>query len=291
MWATQLGSRGVCPVKLTVLYAHARAKLFAGALLHRHEVRWVKVGWPIPRTPLLIAAGGDGTINYAVNHIDLGHTRLVVLPLGRGNAFARIFRLSLFAFSPRQLGRLEERDLPLLEADGRLVVFGAGMGKGSELIEHAKPYSRLGTPSYAAGALKTLQTPTNCRLHINGQLYPEVLTAEVSLWGRIGLGLPLTGERGPGPYLTVISGHPLQAAVKLLSGKVPGWDGAVTVRGERFLLESDHEVPAHIDGETFRTRRLLVSLSAQRVRFILPRRTANGWGRRGPAGTTDTDHR
>lgn len=263
-------------MKLTVLYASARGRLVAGAILHRHEVRWVKVGQPIPRTPLLIAAGGDGTINYAVNHIDLGLTRLAVLPLGRGNAFAHIFNLPLFAFSPKQMERVEELDLPLLEVNGQLAVFGAGMGKGSELIEHAKPYSRLGTPSYAAGALKTLQTPATCQLHINGRLYPEVLTAEISLWGRIGLGLPLTRERTLGPYLTVIRGRPLRAAVKLLSGQVPGWDGAVTMRGERFLLESDRDVPAHIDGETFPTRQLEVSLSMQRARFIRPRSATLG---------------
>jgi diacylglycerol kinase family enzyme len=268
---TNLHRKEPDPVKLTVLYANARGKVLARAVLHRHQVRWVKVGQPIPRTPLIIAAGGDGTINYAVNHIDLDQTRLAVLPLGRGNAFARIFNLPFFAFSPRQLAGVEELDLPLLEANGQLAVFGAGMGKGSELIEYAKPYSRLGASSYAAGALKTLQTPATSRLRINDRWYPGVLTAEVSLWGRIGLGLPLTRERAPGPYLTIIRGRPLQAAVKLLSGQVPGWDGAMTMRGDRFLLESDLDVPAHIDGETFYTRRLLVSLASKRVRLIRPR--------------------
>jgi len=261
-------------MKLTVLYPHAKSKFLASLMLYQHQLEWVRVGQPIPKVPLLVTAGGDGTINYAINNIDLSETSLIILPLGRGNALARILDLPLCLLSERDLECSGALEVPLLEVNGRLAVFGAGMGKGSEIVNFANPYSQLGTSSYIASAIKSIQVNPAYKIYVNGELHQDLLTAEVSLWGKVGFGLPLTWQDTPGPFLTLIKGHPFYAAVLFILGQIPEWEGAKTLPGDSFLLESAFEIPAHIDGETFPAKRLEITTSARRARIIRPGKPA-----------------
>jgi diacylglycerol kinase family enzyme len=257
-------------MKLTVLYPHAKSKFLASLLLYQHQIEWVRVGQSIPQTPLLVTAGGDGTINYAINNINLEETKLIILPLGRGNALARILNLSLCLLNEWDLQHAEELEIPLLEVNGRLAVFGAGMGKGSEIVDFANPYSQLGTSSYIASAIKSIQVNPAYKICINGELHYDLLTVEASLWGRVGFGLPLTWQDTPSLFLTLIKGHPFHAAVLLLLGQIPEWEGAKTLSGSSFVLESEVEIPAHIDGETFPAKRLEIKVSAKYGKIIKP---------------------
>lgn len=259
-------------MKLTVLYPHAKSRFLASLILYQHQIEWVRVGQTIPKTPLLVTAGGDGTINYAINNIDLSETKLIILPLGRGNALARILNLSLCQLNERDLETAEELEIPLLEVNGRLAVFGAGMGKGSEIVNFANPYSQLGTPSYIASAIRSIQINPAYTISINGELHHDLLNVEVSLWGKVGFGLPLTWQETPGPFLTILKGHPFYATVLFMLGQLPEWEGAKTFSGNSFILEAEDEIPAHIDGETFPAKRLDVKSSASRGKIVRPGR-------------------
>ncbi|MBT9164543.1 MAG: lipid kinase YegS [candidate division WS2 bacterium] len=239
-------------------------------LLHQHKIRWVKIGEEIPDTPLLVTAGGDGTINYAVNNINLDKTKLLVLPLGRGNAFARIFNLHIGLLSDNDILTGVELEAPLMEANNLLAIFGAGIGKGGEVVHYANPYSQFGFPSYLLSAIKAIQTNPSHNFRINNILYDDLLTAEISLWGKSGFGLPYTNNPAFGPYLTMIKGNPLMAAFKFLLGQFPDWEGATTIKGDAFTLETEKEINAHIDGESFLTRYLEVKLSTKKVKIIKP---------------------
>ncbi|MBS3943507.1 MAG: hypothetical protein KGZ32_04555 [Dethiobacter sp.] len=245
-------------------------------LLYQHQIEWIKVGQPIPETSLLVAAGGDGTINYAVNNIDLAETKLFVLPLGRGNALAHILNISVRMLSEKDVEHFEVVEFPILEANGKLAVFGAGIGLGSEIVKYANPYSQLGMSSYIASTIRSIQVNPSYNICVNGDMHSGLLAAEVSLWGRVGFGLPLTRQDSPGPFLTLIKGRPFHVAVLFLIGQMPGWDGAKTVPGDSFVLESEVDIPAHIDGETFLTKKLAVKSSAKRGKLIKPGDSAAG---------------
>lgn len=257
-------------MELTVLYPHAKSKFLASILLFMHQVTWIKVGQTIPETPLLVTAGGDGTINYAVNNIDLEKTKLIILPLGRGNALARILELSQSMLTESDMENSEEIEIPLLDVNGRLAVFGAGMGKGGEIVDFANPYSQLGAPSYLASAIKSIQVNPSYNIIINGEMHKDLLTVEALLWGKVGFGVPLTRQNGPKLNLTIIKGHTIQAALLFLLDQIPEWEGARTFSGDSFVLESPIEIPAHIDGETFLTKKLEIKTSERRGKIIKP---------------------
>lgn len=257
-------------MELTVLYPHTKSKFMAKYLLHQHKIKWVKIGEEIPNTPLLVTAGGDGTINYAVNNIDLDKTKLLVLPLGRGNAFARIHNLHIGLLSDHDILTSIELEASLMEANNQLAIFGAGMGKGGEVMHYANPYSQFGFPSYILSTLKSIRTSPGCSFIINNNSYHDLLTVEISLWGKSGFGLPYTNNPALGPYLTMIKGNPLMTAFKFLLGQFPDWEGATTIKGDIFALESENEINAHIDGESFLTRYLEVKSSSKKVKIIKP---------------------
>jgi len=263
-------------MKLTVLYSHAKSKFLASMILYQHQIEWIKVGQPIPEIPLLVAGGGDGTINYAVNNINLDETKLFVLPLGRGNALAHILNISVRLLNEKEVEQCAVVEFPILEANGKLAVFGAGMGLGSEIVKYANPYSQLGMSSYIASAIRSIQVNPSYNIYVDGVMHSDLLAAEVSLWGRVGFGLPLTRLDSSGPFLTLIKGRPFHVAVLFLIGQMPGWDGAKTVQGDSFVLESEADLPAHIDGETFLTKRLAVKSSAKRGKLIKPGDSAAG---------------
>ncbi|MBT9129880.1 MAG: putative lipid kinase BmrU [candidate division WS2 bacterium] len=257
-------------MELTVLYPHTKSKFIAKYLLYQHKIKWIKIGEKIPEAPLLVTAGGDGTIHYAVNRINLDKTKLLVLPLGRGNAFARIFNLPIGLLSDKDILTGQELEVQLLEVNNRLAIFATGMGKGGEVMHYANPYSQFGFPSYILSTLKSIQTTPAYSFTINNNLYPDLLTVEISLWGMAGYGLPFTNSSTIGPYLTMIKGNPLMAAFKFLLGQFPDWEGAKTIKGEAFTLKTEEEINAHIDGENFLTRYLEVKLSPKKVNIIKP---------------------
>lgn len=257
-------------MELVVLYSHTKNKLIAKYLLHHHAVKWIKVGENIPDTSVLIVAGGDGTINYAVNNINLQKTKLLILPLGRGNAFSRINNLHLQVLNPDFLNNYSEFEVPLLEVNQQLGVFAAGMGKGGEIMRYANPYSQYGFPTYILSAVKSINTYPSYDLMINNVFYEDLLTAEISLWGRVGFGLPLTKNHTLGPYLTIVRGDPLITAIAFISGQFSDWEGAITFKGDSFILETDNIIDAHIDGESFYTKNLTVKISQEKLTIIKP---------------------
>jgi diacylglycerol kinase (ATP) len=113
---------------------------------------------------IVVAAGGDGTINEVLN--GLNGATLGVLPLGTVNVFAHELNI------PRQLpaawaliesGRTREIDLPCAEAAGRRRWFCqlAGVGFDARAVRAAswELKKKIGPLSYVWAGLKTMGAP------------------------------------------------------------------------------------------------------------------------------------
>jgi diacylglycerol kinase (ATP) len=118
---------------------------------------------------LVIAAGGDGTLNEVANGIVNSETVLAILPLGTANSFARelggtspnILRpQSLFQMTEALMwGRIQQTDMGLC-SNGRYWLLWASTGADGYLVERIEPRSKLfkrfGPLAYAAKALRYL---------------------------------------------------------------------------------------------------------------------------------------
>jgi YegS/Rv2252/BmrU family lipid kinase len=100
---------------------------------------------------MVIAAGGDGTINEVVNGLAGSSTVLATLPLGTMNVWARELRLPL---QPRAAAQAmlswKPRPIDLGRADGRYFLLMAGIGFDAVITSGVRPEEkrRLGALAY-----------------------------------------------------------------------------------------------------------------------------------------------
>ncbi len=106
--------------------------------------------------PLVIAAGGDGTINEVIQELAGSETALGVLPMGTVNVWAREVGIPLDGVKAREiLVRGQTRRIDLGRANDRYFLLMVGIGVDGEVaqaVEH-KPLKRLGVLGYALAAL------------------------------------------------------------------------------------------------------------------------------------------
>lgn len=141
---------------------------------------------------LIVAAGGDGTINEVINGIGTTGTPLAILPLGTVNVFARELGVPLklnAAWALIERGQARAIDLACAEANGKRRYFAqlAGVGFDAAAVRRAswELKKRLGPLSYVWAGIQTLSRPS--------------LAVDVSVNG--------TGPRGSGPAVLIGNGR------------------------------------------------------------------------------------
>jgi diacylglycerol kinase (ATP) len=225
---------------------------------------------------LVVAAGGDGTVNEIINGLMHANTNgngrpvLAVLPVGRGNDFAfgmgipteMVQACDALAKGQRRtidVGFVTGGDYP----QGRF--FGNGIGLGFDTVvgfEAAKiPWLR-GAASYFAALIKTIF------LYSSAPVYEIVMDGVTQQRPFLMISV-MNGRRMGGAFLTAPEGHPgdgtfdlclagqvhqlriLPVALTFLSGK-QGEDPAVEMTQARkvSIRAITGSIPAHADGET-----------------------------------------
>ena len=110
----------------------------------------------------VLVAGGDGTLNEAIQGLVGARTAVGALPLGTVNVWARELGLSLDpARAARQLAEGQVRRVDLGRANGRYFLLMAGLGLDAEAVVRAEgvPKRRLGPLALAlAGTAVVLRT-------------------------------------------------------------------------------------------------------------------------------------
>lgn len=107
--------------------------------------------------PLVIAAGGDGTINEVIQSLAGSETALGVLPAGTVNVWAREMGIPLDPTRAREIlvhGKTCSVDLGLVNEHYFLLMVGIGFdGEVTQVVERRSLKKRLGVLGYALAAL------------------------------------------------------------------------------------------------------------------------------------------
>ena len=211
--------------------------------------------------PLVIAAGGDGTMNEVVSGLAGSATVLGVLPVGTMNVFAREMGIP-FDSLERAFEVIEHgviRKVDLFEANGYPFVQMAGVGFDAMVIEGTtwESKKKLGPLAYLLAAVKVLgETPPVMEvvcadgrreqgvavLAGNGSLYGgqfrffrnadnQDSKLDVLVYKEAGYRLVLDSLRG-----LAFGGIDLMASVSYF-------------QTESFTVTADREVPVEVDGE------------------------------------------
>jgi len=242
---------------------------------------------------VIVAAGGDGTLNEVLNGLGgepdgFDRARLGVLPLGTANVFARQIRQPFpLRKAWETIRQGHERQVDLLRAEfrhegrqeSRWIVQLAGAGLDARAVELVdwRMKKRTGFLAYILAGFKGLAEKQPCI---------KVTTSERTLNGK--LVLMGNGRLYGGPFevfpgadlsdgLLDLRVFPrisafilLRCALAFLVGRLGTAGGSIGLRTNAVELEAAERVPVEIDGELAGELPLKVSVSRNRLRVLAP---------------------
>jgi len=240
---------------------------------------------------VVVAAGGDGTLNAVVGGLAGTKTVLGVLPTGTMNVFARELNIPFghlaAALDVIDGGHVKEVDL--FEAEGTPFVQMAGVGFDAQVIEEttAESKRRLGPLAYILSAVKVLGSePPRMKVHFDEGVEAEgacVLLGNGALYGGQ---LRLFGKADNADDLLdvlVYKEAGYKAALGSLGTVARGGfeaDGKVVeyYQTSGLVVESDREVPVEVDGELWgRAKRVEFKAMAEKLRVLAPEERGKNW--------------
>jgi diacylglycerol kinase (ATP) len=262
----------------------SRANHFAlYATNYAGEARELAARFAAEGEPVVIAAGGDGTLNEVVSGLAGSKTVLGVLPAGTMNVFAREMGIPFDslerAFEVISQGFVREVDL--FEANGSPFVQMAGVGFDALVIEETSWESKkmLGPLAYLLAGVKVLgeKPPQIEVICADGrrEVGVAVLAGNGSLYG--GQFKFFRNANNHDSKLDVLvykeSGYRLvlDSLRGLATGGIDLMDSTICFQTEEFIVKSDREVPFQVDGELMgRFSEIRFVESKNRLRVIAP---------------------
>lgn len=256
---------------------------------HQRLAHWVS--GPGALLPLIVAAGGDGTVGAAANYVANIGAVLGVLPLGTSNDFARSLGIPTH---PLRAARLLSRGKIATIDTGRLTVAGqparhfvhaATVGFSvsfARLATKASLRQRFGRLTYAVAAVNALRRRESfdCELSYDGHVehlrlvHLSVINAPV--FGGF-LGLRVRGATLDDRRLDVIAVEdPLSVRRLLIAALQPVWGRTGPVRGIRALqvrrleLFAGQQLDVALDGEIQATLPASFDVAGEALRVITP---------------------
>jgi YegS/Rv2252/BmrU family lipid kinase len=124
--------------------------------------------------PLIIVAGGDGTLNGVLNGLVPGVATLGVIPLGTSNVLARELSIHSVDDALRRLARGEARPIPIgeLQCNGnkRRFLLMAGIGVDGAVVQGVRlsEKKRIGKGAYFLSALRVIRAWDSEELQVVG---------------------------------------------------------------------------------------------------------------------------
>lgn len=245
---------------LRFLMSHAnRFALFATN--HAGEARELAARFAAAGEPVVIAAGGDGTLNEVVSGLAGSGTLLGVLPAGTMNVFAREMGIPFDSLEKalQVIDRGFVQEVDLFEANGSPFVQMAGVGFDAMVIEETtwELKKRLGPLAYLVAGVKVLgEKPPKLEVICADGRREEgvaVLAGNGSLYGGQFKFFPSANNHDSKLDVLVYKEAGYRIVLDSLRGLAFGGIDLVAstsyFQAAEFTVKSDREVPVQVDGE------------------------------------------
>ena len=234
----------------------------------------------------VIVAGGDGTINEAIQGMAGSKARLAIIPRGTANVLARELNLPL---NDEQativVARGNSRRIHLgratVETSGasRLFVLMAGIGLDASVVQRVQPRlkKRIGKGAFWVSGLSHLAdwNPSPFTLEINGQSYTGTFAA-IGKAARYGGDLAITpGARLEEPEfeICIIETTSRASYLRLLSyavrsGMPRNKPGVRFIKAAR--VDAKGDAPVQVDGELIGTLPMRFEIASESLEVVVP---------------------
>ena len=124
--------------------------------------------------PLIVVAGGDGTVNGVLNGLTAGKVTLAVIPTGTSNVLARELKIHAVDDALGRIARGQSRPIPIgeLECDGhkKRFLLMAGVGVDGAVVQGVRLREKrvVGKGAYLLSALRVLFAWDSDELKVTG---------------------------------------------------------------------------------------------------------------------------
>ncbi len=239
--------------------------------------------------PVVVAAGGDGTLNEVVRGLAGSQSVLGVLPAGTMNVFAREMGIPFDnldkAIDIIDAGQIREIDL--FEANGSPFMQMAGVGFDARVIEETswEAKKRLGPLAYLLAAVKVLgEKPPLMEIHCadgRRELGVAVLAGNGSLYGGQFKFFRHADNRDSMLDVLIYREAGYKLVIDSLRGLALGgidlMESTCAFQCDDFTVRCDREVPVEVDGEWLgRYQEVRFKQASSRMRVLAPENPAAG---------------
>jgi diacylglycerol kinase (ATP) len=235
---------------------------------------------------LIAIAGGDGTMNCAINGFedDFEGRTFALIPMGTGNDLARTLDLErdpVAAAAQVIDGRAMELDVGRATgSSGRHLFVNACMGGFPVKVNQALEEDvkrRLGPLAFWVGGVKAAADLTRWNVTIDGEEFTDVVAAGIGNGKTAGGGIAVWPDADPSDGeldLCVLTADGVADGLKLAStiprGSHPKLENVVTRRASRFEISAEPPIEFNCDGELIDLVSPVTFELVDRVRMRVP---------------------
>ncbi len=209
---------------------------------------------------IVVACGGDGTVNQVSSVIMNTGMALGIFPLGSGNGLARSNRIPI---DLKQALKLIEQG-HIKKIDGALInehpfFCTAGIGFDAHIAGEFAASTKRGFVTYFKTSVKEFfnYTPSHYKITIDGRLIETkaflITVANAGQWGNDVYIAPLAELNDGILNISILKVFPKTAVpmigIKLFSKKIHTSTRLISEHGKNIDIEFEGELPVHFDGE------------------------------------------
>lgn len=231
------------------------------------------------RCDLVVAAGGDGTINEVINGLAGSPLPLALLPLGTANVLAAEIGLGASAVAVAEaIAFAPPRPVFLGDANGRRFALMIGIGFDARVVEglNLRLKRALGKFAYVLSALSQFlrYRPRRYQVEIDGTWYPasSVVIAKGHYYGGRFIVAPMARLDEPSLYVTLFerSGrwNLLRYAAAFLGNRLGRLPDVRTVSATAVKVSGEVGEPIQADGDLLAALPLRVTLVKQPIALV-----------------------
>lgn len=235
---------------------------------------------------VIVAVGGDGTINEIAARVMAQGKVLGVIPFGSGNGLARFLKIPMNTVKAIQvINGMQVIRIDSGTFNGKAFFNMAGMGFDAHISSVFVGNKKRGLTGYLKLGFKEMVNyePETYRLEIDGQHYVRkafvVSLANSSQYGNNAHVSPQASVTDGMLDVCIVRAFPLYQlpilAYQMLSAKTDRSDLVEIIRGKDIRITRPGAAPIHIDGEPFEMgREITVAVAPLSLQIIVPRSAA-----------------
>ncbi len=231
---------------------------------------------------VVVAVGGDGTINEVATAVMAQGKVLGILPFGSGNGLSRYLKIPMNTVKAiKVLNGQHVRRIDTAVFNGKRFFNMAGMGFDAHISSIFAGNKKRGLSGYVKLGLKEMLNykPATYEIEVDGKtMERKAFVVSIANSSQYGNNTYISPEASISDGLLdvcIVKSFSLlllpKLAYQMISGRTHRSDLVEIIRGRSIKIVRDHAAPIHIDGEPFQMdREIEISIAPLSLNIITP---------------------